>query len=248
MEAVAAWHGQPGHDRALAPRPARTPTSDAPFRAPNLGPPHPGSREFRQRHAGAPHAACRLPPLPTRPCRYHRPSRSSAARAMPGRRGRVHRPRPWWLIATPWVGTLTHLAGLKSAPQIALGGLAACAGRASPSPWSSPAAVPSPKTPPSKSLVEYEPLSAAVDMETALDSCLAPVIHPELGDNLAWERRVVRRPRRCRPRRRRRRHRGHLSLRPPHRRARWRPGPSSPTGTRARPAPDRSTRAPRRRT
>ena len=35
--------------------------------------------------------------------------------------------------------------------------------------------------------VTYEPLPAAVDMETALDPG-TPVIHPDLGDNLCFQR------------------------------------------------------------
>ena len=38
--------------------------------------------------------------------------------------------------------------------------------------------------------VDYEELPAVVDTETALDAD-TPVIHPEFGNNLAWERDVV---------------------------------------------------------
>ena len=86
----------------------------------------------------------------------------------------------------PWVAVLAHLKGMKSAPQRPLPlekatwvgealvavvgetrGLAEdAAGRVN---------------------IAYEPLPVAVDMETALDAG-TPVIHPELGDNLCFQR------------------------------------------------------------
>jgi aerobic carbon-monoxide dehydrogenase large subunit len=91
-------------------------------------------------------------------------------------------------ICTPWVGVLTHLKGLKSAPQHAIAVAKAC--------WQGEAvAAVVAKT---RALaedaaelvgVEYEPLAPVADAETALDPG-TPVIHPELGDNLAFERRL----------------------------------------------------------
>ncbi len=89
---------------------------------------------------------------------------------------------------TPWVGVLTHLKGLKSAPQHAIAVDKAC--------WQGEAvAAVVAKT---RALaedaaeligVEYEPLAPVVDPETALDPG-TPVIHAELGDNLAFERKL----------------------------------------------------------
>ena len=91
-------------------------------------------------------------------------------------------------ICTPWIGVLTHLKGLKSAPQHAIAIDKAC--------WQGEAvAAVVAKT---RALaedaaelvgVEYEPLAPVADPETALDPG-TPVIHPELGDNLAFERRL----------------------------------------------------------
>jgi carbon-monoxide dehydrogenase large subunit len=89
-------------------------------------------------------------------------------------------------VCTPWVGVLTHLKGLKSAPQhpIAIGkacwqgeAVAAIVARTRAEAEDAAELV----------QVEYEELPAVTDMETALDPS-TPVIHPELGDNLAWER------------------------------------------------------------
>jgi CO/xanthine dehydrogenase Mo-binding subunit len=91
-------------------------------------------------------------------------------------------------VCTPWVGVLTHLKGLKSAPQHAIAVAKAC--------WQGEAvAAVLAKT---RALaedaaelvgVEYEPLAAVADAETALDP-ETPVIHAELGDNLAFERKL----------------------------------------------------------
>ena len=90
---------------------------------------------------------------------------------------------------TPYVGVLTHLAGLRSAPQHPLAvGVAR---------WQGEPVVMIIAT--SRALaedaaelvvVDYEELPAAVDSETALDED-TPVIHPDFGNNLAWEREVV---------------------------------------------------------
>ena len=89
-------------------------------------------------------------------------------------------------VITPWVGVLTHLKGIKSAPQHAIAidracwqGEAVCAVVAKTRAQAEDAC----------ELVEvaYEELPAVTDPETALDAA-TPVIHPELGDNLTFER------------------------------------------------------------
>jgi aerobic carbon-monoxide dehydrogenase large subunit len=89
-------------------------------------------------------------------------------------------------VCTPWVGVLTHLKGLKSAPQHAIAVERAC--------WQGEAVVAVVAR--TRALaedaaelieVEYEELPAVTDAETALDKT-TPVIHPELGDNLTFER------------------------------------------------------------
>ena len=89
-------------------------------------------------------------------------------------------------IITPWVGVLSHLKGLKSAPQSALAvdrvcwqGEAVAAVVASSRAQAEDAA--------ELVAVEYQELDAVTDMRTALDPATA-VIHASLGDNLAFER------------------------------------------------------------
>jgi carbon-monoxide dehydrogenase large subunit len=86
----------------------------------------------------------------------------------------------------PWVATLAHLKGMKSAPQLPLPlARATWAGEAV------AAVVAESRGAAEDALsgvwVDYEPLPAAVDMETALAPS-TPVIHPELGDNLCFQR------------------------------------------------------------
>jgi aerobic carbon-monoxide dehydrogenase large subunit len=89
-------------------------------------------------------------------------------------------------VITPWVGVLSHLKGLKSAPQHAIAIDRVC--------WQGEAVAAVVAT--SRALaedaaeavfVEYDALDAVTDMRTALDPQI-PVIHPSLGDNLAFER------------------------------------------------------------
>jgi carbon-monoxide dehydrogenase large subunit len=89
-------------------------------------------------------------------------------------------------VITPWVGVLSHLKGLKSAPQRAIATEKVC--------WQGEAVAAVVAT--SRAVaedaaeavtVEYEELEAVTDMRTALDSA-TPVIHADLGDNLAFER------------------------------------------------------------
>jgi aerobic carbon-monoxide dehydrogenase large subunit len=89
-------------------------------------------------------------------------------------------------IITPWVGVLSHLKGLKSAPQRAIAIDHVC--------WQGEAVAAIVAT--SRAVAEdaaelvvvaYEELEAVTDMRTALDP-ETPVIHASLGDNLAFER------------------------------------------------------------
>ena len=89
-------------------------------------------------------------------------------------------------ICKPWVATLGHLAGMKSAPEYALAVDRAC--------WQGEpvvAVVAETRAKAEDALahveVEWEELPAVVSMETALDKT-TPVIHPELGDNLCFTR------------------------------------------------------------
>lgn len=89
-------------------------------------------------------------------------------------------------IVTPWVGVLSHMKGLKSAPQHAIAidrvcwqGEAVAAVVASNRALAEDAA--------EAVTVQYEELEAVTDMRTALDP-RTEVIHASLGDNLAFER------------------------------------------------------------
>ncbi len=89
-------------------------------------------------------------------------------------------------VITPWVGVLSHLKGLKSAPQSAIAVDRVC--------WQGEAVAAIVAT--SRAAAEdaaehitvaYEELQAVTDMRTALDP-ETPIIHGSLGDNLAFER------------------------------------------------------------
>jgi aerobic carbon-monoxide dehydrogenase large subunit len=89
-------------------------------------------------------------------------------------------------VITPWVGVLSHLKGLKSAPQHAIAIDRVC--------WQGEAVAAVVATSRAAAedaaesvRVEYQELDAVTDMRTALDP-ETPVIHPSLGDNLAFER------------------------------------------------------------
>ncbi|HEY7998513.1 MAG TPA: xanthine dehydrogenase family protein molybdopterin-binding subunit, partial [Pseudolabrys sp.] len=91
-------------------------------------------------------------------------------------------------VMTPWVGVLTHLKGLKSAPQYPIAVERAC--------WQGEAvcavvARSRAEAEDGCELVEvlYEELPAVTDPETALDTT-TPVIHASLGDNLCFERKL----------------------------------------------------------
>jgi carbon-monoxide dehydrogenase large subunit len=89
-------------------------------------------------------------------------------------------------VITPWVGVLSHMKGLKSAPQHAIAIDRVC--------WQGEAVAAIVAT--NRAVaedaaeivsVEYRERAAVTDMRTALDP-ETPVIHPSLGDNLAFER------------------------------------------------------------
>src|SRR5450830_1122469 len=91
-------------------------------------------------------------------------------------------------VMTPWIGVLTHLKGLKSAPQYPIAINVAC--------WQGEAvcavvARARAEAEDACELVEvaYEELPAVTDPETALDA-KTPVIHAALGDNLCFERKL----------------------------------------------------------
>jgi len=86
----------------------------------------------------------------------------------------------------PWVAVLAHLKGMKSAPQRPLPvDRATWVGEAVAAVVAETRAIAEDAA--AKVHVTYEPLPAAVDMETAL-SPGTPVIHPDLGDNLCFQR------------------------------------------------------------
>ncbi len=89
-------------------------------------------------------------------------------------------------VITPWVGVLSHLKGIKSAPQHAIAIDRAC--------WQGEAVcavVAKTRAEAEDAIdlldIEYEELPVVADAETALDAGTL-VIHPELGDNLTFER------------------------------------------------------------
>lgn len=91
-------------------------------------------------------------------------------------------------MCTPWVGVLSHLRGLKSAPQHAL-----AVGRVR---WQGePVAMVIAATRAEAEdaaehiLVDYDALDPVVDVLAALEPG-SPAIHPDLGDNLAFERSI----------------------------------------------------------
>src|SRR3984957_9452276 len=89
-------------------------------------------------------------------------------------------------VITPWVGVLSPLKGLKSAPQRAIAVDRVC--------WQGEAVVAVVATSRAAAedaaeaiAIDYEELPVVTDMRTALDP-ETPVIHASLGDNLAFER------------------------------------------------------------
>jgi aerobic carbon-monoxide dehydrogenase large subunit len=87
---------------------------------------------------------------------------------------------------TPWVGVLAHLKGLKSAPQHAVAvERATWAGEAVAAVVADSRAAAEDGV--AALEVDFEELPVVADMETALDP-ETPLIHPELGDNLTFQR------------------------------------------------------------
>jgi len=110
-----------------------------------------------------------------------------AARALPGVVA-VVTPQELAKIHDPWVGVLTHLEGLKSAPQHALPlekatwqgeAIVAIAAETRAIAEDAAALVD----------IDWEVLPVVAEAETATDDS-TPVIHEELGDNLAWQRKA----------------------------------------------------------
>jgi carbon-monoxide dehydrogenase large subunit len=111
----------------------------------------------------------------------------AAARLMPGVAGVFDAASiaPW---CTPWVGTLTHLTGLKSAPQYPLArGRVRFQGE--PVAMVLAATRAEAEDAAEQIIIEYEPLPPVVDARDALAADAVP-IHPQLGDNLAFERHI----------------------------------------------------------
>jgi len=110
---------------------------------------------------------------------------AGAARSMPGVIAIVTG-EEFASVITPWVGVLSHLKGLKSAPQHAIAiGRVCWQGEAVAAVVATGRAVAEDAA--EMVSVEYEELEAVTDMRTALDPQV-PVIHSSLGDNLAFER------------------------------------------------------------
>ncbi|MCA6121899.1 xanthine dehydrogenase family protein [Bradyrhizobium sp. WSM 1704] len=110
---------------------------------------------------------------------------ADAARRMPGVVAVVSG-RELETVITPWVGVLSHMKGLKSAPQRAIAVGRVC--------WQGEAVAAVVATSRAAAedaaeqiAVDYEQLDAVTDMRTALDPS-TPIIHASLGDNLAFER------------------------------------------------------------
>ena len=110
---------------------------------------------------------------------------AEAARAAPGVIA-VVTGRELAEIHDPWVGVLSHLKGLKSAPQYALPLETAT--------WQGEAVVAVVAESRARAedaaelvKIDWEVLPAVADAETALDPATT-VIHESLGDNLAWRR------------------------------------------------------------
>lgn len=110
---------------------------------------------------------------------------ASAAKRMPGVVS-VVTGRDLETVITPWVGVLSHLKGLKSAPQRAIAIDHVC--------WQGEAVAAVVATSRAAAedamehiAVDYEELEVVTDMRTALDPS-TPVIHASLKDNLAFER------------------------------------------------------------
>ncbi len=112
---------------------------------------------------------------------------ASAVRGMPGVAG-VFDGHDLARVCKPWVATLAHLVGIKSAPQYPLAIDRAC--------WQGEPVVAIAAETRAQAedalqrlQVDWEELPAVLTTETALDPT-TPLIHPELGDNLCFERQL----------------------------------------------------------
>ena len=112
---------------------------------------------------------------------------TTAAKAMPGVLAVLDGPA-MAALCTPWVGVLTHLRGLKSAPQHALA-VSRVRWQGEPVAMVVAATRAQAEDAAEQIAVEYDPLPPVVDPVAALEAG-SPVIHPALGDNLAFERRI----------------------------------------------------------
>ena len=112
---------------------------------------------------------------------------TGTAKAMPGVVA-VVTPEEMVAIHDPWVGVLTHLEGLKSAPQYAL--------PLQKTTWQGEAIVAVVADTRARAedavahvKIDWEELVPVTDAESATDTDTT-VIHPEIGDNQAWQRKV----------------------------------------------------------
>jgi len=109
---------------------------------------------------------------------------ATQARALPGVAAVVTGPE-MASVCSGWVGTLAHFQGMKSALQRPLAvGKASWQGEPVAAVVAESRAIAEDGV--SRVRVEWEPLPVVSDPETALDPA-TPVIHPELGDNLAFK-------------------------------------------------------------
>ena len=109
------------------------------------------------------------------------------AKAMPGVLAVLDGPA-MAALCQPWVGVLAHMRGLKSAPQHPLAIGRVC-WQGEPVAMVVAATRAEAEDAAERIVVEYDPLPPVVDVLAALEPG-SPVIHPELGDNLAFERRI----------------------------------------------------------
>jgi aerobic carbon-monoxide dehydrogenase large subunit len=110
---------------------------------------------------------------------------STAAKVMPGVK-RIFTGGDLAEVCDPWVATLAHLKGMKSAPQHPLP-LSRATWQGEPVAAVVAESVAAGEDAAAEILIDWEPLPALTDMETALDAD-APLIHPDLGDNLVFTR------------------------------------------------------------
>jgi len=112
---------------------------------------------------------------------------ASAVRKMPGVVG-VYTGPDLARICKPWVATLAHLAGIKSAPEYPLA-IARAVWQGEPVVAIAAETRVQAEDALQQLSVEWDELPAVLDTETALDAG-TPLIHPELGDNLCFERKL----------------------------------------------------------